>query len=135
MDQDKETRHRRRPAERFAAPEHLLDLPKIAEQLRREPLPARNGHQQMTIYQHDLISVVLFVFASGGQLNDHQANGVVTIHLLEGEVQVKADAQTYELSAANMVALAPGVQHSVLAKQPSTILLTVCLEPTEDANG
>lgn len=135
MEQDKETRHRPRPAERFAAPEHLLDLHKIAEQLRKEPLPARHGHRQMTIYQHDLMTVVLFVFATGGQLNDHQANGVVTIHLLEGEVQVKTAAHTYELSAASMVALAPEVRHSVLAKQPSAMLLTVCLEPAEDDNG
>jgi quercetin dioxygenase-like cupin family protein len=135
MDQDKETRHRPHPAERFAAPEHLLDLRQLAAALRKEPLPAHHGHRQMTIYHHDPMAVVLFVFEQDGQLNDHQANGVVTIHLLEGEVQVKTAAQTYDLSPASMVALAPGVRHDVLAKQPSTMLLTVCLEPTEDANG
>ncbi len=135
MEQDNEIPQRPHPAERFAAPEHLLDLHKIAAELRKEPLSAHRGHRQMTIYHHEPIAVVLFVFEKDGQLTDHQANGVVTIHLIEGMVQVTTAAQTYDLSAANMVALAPGVRHSLLAKQPSIMLLTVCLEPREDANG
>jgi quercetin dioxygenase-like cupin family protein len=135
MGQDNETRQRPHPAERFAAPEHRLDLPQLAAELRKEPLPTHLGHRQMTIYHHEPMAVVLFVFEQDGQLTDHQANGVVTIHLIEGAVQVTTAAHTYDLSPASMVALAPGVKHNVLAKQTSTILLTICLEPTEGGNG
>lgn len=135
MDRDKETRQRPHPGERFAALEHQLDLPQLAAQLRKEPLPAHRGHRQMTIYHHEPMAVVLFVFEQDGELKDHQANGVVTIHLIEGAVQVTTSAQTYDLSPASIIALAPGVRHSLLAKQPSVVLLTVCLEPTEHENG
>lgn len=135
MEPDHQSRHRPPPAQRFAALEHRLDLQAIAEQLRQEPISATHGHRQMTVYHHPPMTVVLFVFEPGGQLRDHQANGVVTIHLLAGEVQVATAAQTYDLAPASMVALAPAVRHSVLAKQPSTMLLTVCLEQREDANG
>jgi quercetin dioxygenase-like cupin family protein len=135
MQHDNPARLREHPAERFAAPEHQFDLAAVAAQLRKEPLLPNHQHRQITLYHHDLMTVVLFVFEQDGELIDHQANGVVTIHLLEGEVQVKTDAQTHDLAAASLVALAPTVRHSVTAKRPSVMLLTVSLEPAEDANG
>ncbi|PZR94785.1 MAG: IS4 family transposase [Candidatus Chloroheliales bacterium] len=95
------------PAERFAAPEHQLDLPQLAATLRKEPLPTHLGHRQMTIYHHEPMAVVLFVFEQDGQLTDHQASGVVTIYLIEGAVKVTTAVHTYDLSPASMVALAP----------------------------
>ncbi len=129
MAQDEEVRHRQHPAERFVAPEHLLDLLKTAEELRNEPMIARQGHHQITIFHRGLMAVVLFVFGQDGELADHQADGEVTIHLLDGAVQVSTADHSYDLSPAMMVALAPGVRHSVKAKQASTLLLTVCMKP------
>ena len=122
---------RPRPSERFAAPEHLLDLPAIAAALRAETVPARSGHRQITIYQHPPVTVVLFAFDLGGQLADHQADGVVTIHLIAGAVQVQTPVGSYDLAPAMLVALAPAVPHSVTATQESIVLLTVSMSRTD----
>lgn len=121
---------RPRPAERFAAPVHQLDLAALAAGLRAESAPTRHGHRQMTIWQYPPVTVLLFAFEPGGVLADHQAHGAVTIHLIEGLVTVRAAEQTYELTPAMLVTLAPDVQHSVTATQASTLLLTVALVPS-----
>jgi quercetin dioxygenase-like cupin family protein len=135
MGQDEEARHRQHPAERFTAPEHLLDLRKTAEELRNEPMPARQGHHQITVFHRGLMAVVLFVFEQSGELADHKADGEVTIHLVEGAVEVSTAAHSYDLSPTMMVALAPGVRHSVKAKQASIMLLTVCMKPLPGAES
>lgn len=118
---------RRRPSERFAAPEHLLDLSAIAATLRAEAAPTRDGHHQITIYQRPPVTVLLFAFDAGGELADHHAGGVVTIHLIAGAVRVQTPDTTYDLAPAMLVALAPDVRHSVTATEESIMLLTVCL--------
>jgi quercetin dioxygenase-like cupin family protein len=109
----------------------LLDLPAIAAALRAETVPTRNGHRQITIYQHPPVTVVLFAFDPGGQLADHQAGGVVTIHLIAGAVQVQTPVGSYDLAPAMLVALAPAVPHSVTATQESIVLLTVSMSRTD----
>ncbi|MDQ2807593.1 MAG: AraC family ligand binding domain-containing protein [Chloroflexota bacterium] len=120
---------RPRPAERFAAPVHRLDLSALAAGLRAESAPTRHGHRQMTIWHNPPVTVLLFAFEPGGVLADHQAHGAVTIHLIEGAVTVQAAAQTYELTPATLVTLAPDVPHSVTATQASTLLVMVALVP------
>ena len=132
MNRDNDELPRVRPAERFAGPAHLLDLPATAAVLRQESTPARHGHRQMTLYQRPPLTVMLFAFAPGGVLADHQAPGVVTIHLIDGAVTVQAAGQTYELAPAMLVALAPAVPHSVTATQATTLRVSVALSASAE---
>ncbi len=61
-----EERLRERPDDRFAAPQHLLDLHAILKELREELHPAQHGHRQITVYHHERIAMVLFSFEEGG---------------------------------------------------------------------
>jgi quercetin dioxygenase-like cupin family protein len=90
------------------------------------------------LYRHGRTSVALFLFGRLTRLPPHRAGGVVTIHVLKGHLQVKAEGQVHDLLAHTVLALAPGVEHDVVAQQESEMLLTVQLdEPSEsgrDAN-
>lgn len=81
--------------------------------------------------------MVLFAFEAGGKLADHKANGLVTIHALDGALTVEAESetgrQTHELGAQGVLVLSPGVLHSVLAREASRMLLTVHLESASPA--
>jgi quercetin dioxygenase-like cupin family protein len=122
-----ETRLRPHPAERFGKPIKLLDLPAEIRRLRAEAAPVRHGHRQIALDRHGPVTLVLFAFEEGGSLRDHRADGVVVIHALEGNLVVRAEGEEYELRSDMAVMLAPGVPHSVEARQASTMLLTVCL--------
>lgn len=126
-DPTEETESRETPQERFAAPEHMIDLAQAISALRNETSPIRSGHRQITLYHQRPVTLVLFAFEERGKLDDHKAAGVVTIQAVEGELTVRTEAQEYKLAPGMMVVLAPNVRHSVHATRPSAMLLTVCL--------
>ena len=121
-------RLRSAPAERFAGEIHFFDLNEALQKLRAEAHAAESGHRQMTIFHRAPVAKVLFAFESGGELADHAANGLVTIHALEGHLTVQAAEQTHQLQAGMIVMLSPNVRHSVRAAQVSAMLLTVHME-------
>jgi quercetin dioxygenase-like cupin family protein len=92
----------------------------------------------MTIFRHDATTMVLFAFEAGGKLADHKANGLVTIHVLDGaltiETQGEAGPQTHELRAQQILVLSPGVLHNVTAQEASRMLLTIYLEKSAAAS-
>lgn len=127
MSENKE-RLRPHPAERFAGESHLYNLKSALETLRAEMHSAQKGHRQVTIFHRAPVAQVLFAFEAGGELADHAANGLVTIHVLEGRFSVTAAAETHELEAGCLVVLDSGVRHSVRAEETGAMLLTVHLD-------
>lgn len=121
------TRPRSHPNERFAAPQHLLDLTQSIEKLRAEAREGQHGHRQMTLFHRAPVTLVLFAFEKDGELADHAANGLVTIQVLDGALAVQAEEQNHELRSGNALVLDPNVRHSVRALEPSAMLLTVHL--------
>jgi quercetin dioxygenase-like cupin family protein/hemerythrin-like domain-containing protein len=132
MSHDSE-RLRRHPTERFHPSQHLIDLREAAAQLLAEPQSNERAQRQKTLYRHGPVTVALFVFDRGAQLPQHVAEGVVTVQVLEGRLKMSAEGQAHDLSAGQMLVLAPGVKHDVRAEEPTRMLLTVCLETSASA--
>ena len=132
------TRLRESPVSRFDGPQHFFDLLDLSAHLLNEAHVGANGHRQMTLLRHDATTIMLVAFEAGGEMADHKANGLVTIHVLDGALRVEAQGeaadsgeaqlQTHDLQAQQVLVLAPGVVHSVSAHQPSRMLLTVHME-------
>ena len=118
-------RLRPHPEDRLAAPVQVVDLAAAAAELRAEAHAAVAGHRQIAVVRHGPVTIIQFVFDEGGLLKQHRADGVVTIHVLEGRLKVIVDEEAREISRDEIMALAPGVLHSVLALAPSDMLLTV----------
>jgi quercetin dioxygenase-like cupin family protein len=118
-------RLRPHPQDRFSAPAQVLDLPRTAQELRSEPHPAVDGHRQIALFRRGPVTLVQFVFEPGGLLPEHSAEGVVTIHTLAGRLVVVADDEAHTLGPGQVLALAPGVPHTVRAEIASEMLLTV----------
>ncbi len=125
---DTTERLRTPPAERFSGDIHDFDLSATLSELRREDHPAKDGHRQITIFRRAPVTHVLFAFDPGGRLAEHSTTGLVTIHVLEGRLRVRADAEEHDLPAGRMLILSPGVPHDVRALESSAMLLTVHLQ-------
>jgi quercetin dioxygenase-like cupin family protein len=131
--QDRSDRLRTHPEERFAAPQHLIDLDRATAELRAEGGPggraAGQRHRQKTLYRHGQATVALFLFDKGAQLAAHKAAGTVVIQVLDGQLQVDAEGgERHQLTPGQLLVLAPSVVHDVSAEEPSRMLLTVHLE-------
>lgn len=127
---EEKARLRSQPKERFAGNSHLFDLNDALTQLRAEAHPAAHGgHRQITLFHRAPVTQALFAFAPHGELADHSASGLVTIHALEGSLTVKAAEAVYELATGMIAVINPQVRHSVCAGEAgAAMLLTVCVE-------
>ncbi len=72
--------------------------------------------------------LVLFAFDSGQELTEHTAAMPVLLQVLDGRLRVTADGRDVLLAPGGVVHLEARVPHSVLALQPSRLLLTM-LDP------
>jgi quercetin dioxygenase-like cupin family protein len=125
-------RLRAAPFERFAGASHIFDLGAVLNELREEAHSGQSGHRQMTIFSRRPVTQVLFDFASGGELANHSAHGLVMIHVLEGRLIVRADGHDHELSSGHVLILNPDVRHDVRAPVAGAMLLTVHLEDEKE---
>jgi quercetin dioxygenase-like cupin family protein len=115
------------PSERFAGESRVFDLAAELLRLRAEPHGAVRGHRQMTLFHRPPVAHVLFSFDAGGALKRHVADGLVTIHVLEGRIQVETDEGGTALHAGQVLVLNPKVAHAVHAAEASAMLLTVAM--------
>jgi quercetin dioxygenase-like cupin family protein len=115
------------PAERFAGPEHRIDLGTTADRLRGEEHESTERHRQITVFHKGPLRMVLFTFEAGAGLPSHRAPGFVVIHTLRGRITVKTMNDSYELATGQLVTLDPEVVHDVTAAEPSEMLLTIAL--------
>jgi len=115
------------PSERFAGPEHRIDLTAALESLRVEHHDSTERHRQITVFHKGPLRMVLFAFEAGAGLPSHRAPGFVVIHTLRGRITVKTLNDTHDLAAGQLVMLDPEVVHDVTAVESSDMLLTVSL--------
>ena len=115
------------PSERFAGPEHRIDLTAALESLRVEHHESTERHRQITVFHKGPLRMVLFAFEAGAGLPSHRAPGFVVIHTLRGRITVKTLNDSQDLAAGQLVTLDPEVVHDVTAVESSDMLLTISL--------
>ena len=101
-----------------------LDLQREAEALEQGTSEGARGFHSTTLLRGPL-TLILFVFDAGASLLEHKAPGDITIHVLSGALTVQSEGQAHELHASQVLALPPGVRHSVNAGEASRMLLTI----------
>ncbi|MGV3618849.1 MAG: cupin domain-containing protein [Fimbriimonas sp.] len=126
MDQSNNA-HRQPPRERFAQSEVQLDLAAAAQRLLDEPHEGQRGHRQIALYKTHHTTLALFAFDACGSMPEHRTAGAVIIHTLQGRLRVRTPEDAHVLAAGQVLVLAPGVPHDVVAEEASQMLLTVSM--------
>lgn len=96
------------------------ELRALRDELARAP--ARIGR---TLVKDGPLRVTLVGVRADRGMHEHRSAGPVTIHVLEGAVDVEAGAKSWPLGAGMLLALDAGVPHSVTSDQGGIFLLTV----------
>ena len=134
-DSNSQQRLREHPVSRFEGEHKQFDLNELTQQLRSESRGVTEGHRQIAFYHYGSVTMVLIDFEAGGVMEEHQALGVVSIHILDGAISIKTDRDTHELQGGQILVLTPGVRHSVEATQASRMLLSVHLHGEKQDNS
>ena len=89
------------------------------------PLGARlERGQSVALFKSRDLEVVL---APGKSLPAHKLPGDLTLHCLEGRLEIGVQGQRTELLPGELVYLPGGVVHEVTAVEPSSALVTIAL--------
>jgi quercetin dioxygenase-like cupin family protein len=82
-------------------------------------------HTAYTIAKQSGMRVVLIALKPGGRMNEHHAHAPITLHGLQGNLNLTLGDQTVRLTPGVLVTVAQGMPHSVEAIDESAFLLTI----------
>lgn len=106
-----------------AAPGQVVDVGPLGVELKREATVA--------LFKGDDLEVMRVVLQAGKSLPPHKVPGEITIHCLEGAVDITSEATSHVLRAGQMLYLRGHALHGVMALQDCSALVTIALKPKE----
>lgn len=110
----------------LANPLLKFDLSQELQELRRKDSWDREtGRSSKTLAKHPDLRIVLVLMKANTQMNQHRAEGRVSIHQLLGNIRVRLPDQKVILSAGELLVLDCGVLHDLEALEESAFLLTI----------
>lgn len=109
-----------------AGPGEIIDLSPRGAALASE--------RSTAIVKTDQFEAIRLVVLSGRVLKSHQVPGRLTLHCLEGRIELELAGEAIELKANEWVHLDGGAPHGVRGIEDASLLLTVFLtEPASSA--
>lgn len=92
------------------------------------PLGARLAEEKTyALFKSDQLEVIRLVLQLGKSLPPHKVAGEITIHCLEGRIEVGADQARHVMDAGQLLYLGAGVMHDVVALTDASALVTIVL--------
>ena len=115
-----------RPAQRLAGALLRYDLTAELDQLQAESEWQQGDRNAITLVKEGDLRITLTALRSGARLDPHRTDGYTSIHVMAGRLRV-ISTDTHDLESGELVVLAKGVVHEVLALEDAAFLLTITL--------
>ncbi|MCL5263069.1 MAG: hypothetical protein M1568_02230 [Acidobacteria bacterium] len=93
--------------------------------------PWAAGIFSKTLLKQDDMRVLLTLMDQGATMNEHHADGSVSIQVLLGLLRVKTQEGVHSIPARHLLVLEPSAGHDVRAVEPSAFLLTISWPDSE----
>lgn len=107
------------------APYIVIDLVTYKEQITEEKAWKKNDRNAITVFKTTGISIVLVALHKEASMNPHSIEGVTSIHVLKGHLQINRSGEKIEVKKDQIITLRPNIDHTITAKKKSVFLLTV----------
>jgi quercetin dioxygenase-like cupin family protein len=95
------------------------------QQISATGLPARQGRSARTLVKDGPLRVTLIVLGAGESIPEHYADGPITVAPIAGEIAFHTNESTETLRPGDLLALGPGIRHSVESATGGAFLLTI----------
>ena len=102
----------------------------IAAAEGKKPWPS--GIHAKTLVKKPDLRIVLILAEPGGKMDQHHADGTISIQVLKGRIKFSTPGESHSLRAGNLLNLAASVKHDVEAQEDSAFLLTMGWPKSED---
>lgn len=107
------------------APLVSIDLPEFIKTIKSEPAWENKDRNAITVYKTNGLRMLLMAMREDAILAKHTADGIISLQVLEGEINFITGEQSVILKEGQMIALHKGLPHSVAALKESVFLLTL----------
>ncbi len=77
------------------------------------------------VHRGEGLEVTVFGFDAGERLTEHQAARGAVVQVLSGRLRFTVDGDEFDLAAGSWLHMAPGAPHSLVAAEPTAMLLTL----------
>jgi quercetin dioxygenase-like cupin family protein len=77
------------------------------------------------VFDNDELRVVVFAFDRGQELSEHAATTPAVVQVISGRLRITLDDVDHEIHPGSWVHMEAHVNHSVVALEPSVMLLTL----------
>lgn len=124
--------HQQTDAHTSSSPPPYTHLPDLGLSVEIPP----DGTLSRTLYSDASIKVVIFGFDAGQELSEHTASRPALLQVVTGEARLTLGTDTHEAHPGSWVHMPAGLPHSVSARTPLILLLTLLPQPasTEGAD-
>lgn len=102
-----------------------FDLEEERGRVNDSALLERHGRNARTLVKDGPLRLTLVMVRKGGQIATHQADGPITVHVLDGDIRFRVAGQEHRLTPGDLLAVAAGLEHDVASDAGGTFLLTV----------
>ena len=86
-----------------------------------------DGERSVALFKSKQLEVIRLVLTAGKSFPSHSVPGEITLQCLEGSLEVTANGDVQTLNANQLMFLAGGIDHGLLALTDATVLLTIAL--------
>ncbi len=84
-----------------------------------------------TIYSDKQLKIILFAFAVGQELSEHTTSQIATLQFIQGQADVTLGNDPLTAQPGTWIHMPPNLPHSILAKTPLIMLLTMIKPASE----
>ncbi len=108
------------------APSVLVDLPRYIRQIKQEDAWTKNDRNSITVFKTRDMAIVLGGLRAGAEMPAHKAEGIMSIQLIHGSLDLNTDELSETMKAGQIAAIHKGCNYRLIAQEESIYLLTIC---------
>jgi quercetin dioxygenase-like cupin family protein len=107
------------------APTVFIDLPAYIVQIKTEDAWHKNDRNSITVFKTDDMCVVLGALHHGAEMTHRKAEGIMTVQVLDGTLEIFTDDLTTLAQKGHIVAIHKRNSYRIIAREESMYLLTI----------
>jgi quercetin dioxygenase-like cupin family protein len=95
----------------------------IADAERKKPW--RSGIHSKMLFKNSDFRAVLIAMEAGATMDEHHADGTISVQPVKGHIRIHAQGQSHELGVGQLFTLGASIKHNVESLEDSAFLLTI----------
>jgi quercetin dioxygenase-like cupin family protein len=105
-----------------------FDLQSLIEKLKQEDGWKKGERKTIPLLKNSSMRIILMALPAGTDIKLHQAEGQITVHIIEGVLKFNTENESVTLYQGQLLTLREHIKHSLNAIKDTSFLLTMAIK-------